>query len=108
MLCQQISNPRGLTLDVPGCPLSEVRDWFCAKKVVRVPNSGLMGKTLGLDKSGPRREVIRLLRWSGTEVILYTIIPCHEGKKNSYHLVCEILVELFKRRKTLIFPLSVT
>ena len=29
-----------------------------------------MGKTLGLDKSGPRREVVRLLR-SGTEVILY-------------------------------------
>ena len=26
---------------------------------------------MGLDKSGPRREVVRLLRWSGTEVILY-------------------------------------
>ena len=30
-----------------------------------------MGKTLGLDKSVPRREVVRLLRWSGTEFILY-------------------------------------
>ena len=30
-----------------------------------------MGKTLGQDKSGPRREVVRLLRWSGAEVILY-------------------------------------
>ena len=27
-------------LDIPGGPLSEVRDWFCAKIVVRVPNSG--------------------------------------------------------------------
>ena len=27
-----------------------------------------MGKTLGLDKSGPRREVVRLLRRSGSEV----------------------------------------
>ena len=33
-----------------------------------------MGKTLGLDRSGRRREVIRLLRWSGTEGILYIII----------------------------------
>ena len=31
-----------------------------------------MGKTLGLVKSGPRREVVRLLRWSGTEVIMYS------------------------------------
>ena len=30
-----------------------------------------MGKTLELDNSGPRREVVRLLRWSGTKVILY-------------------------------------
>ena len=29
-----------------------------------------MGKSLGLEKSGPRREVVRLLRWSGTNVIL--------------------------------------
>ena len=27
------------TFDVPGGLLSEVRDWFCAKKVVQVPNS---------------------------------------------------------------------
>ena len=26
-----------------------------------------MGKTLGLDKSSPRREVVRLSRWSGME-----------------------------------------
>ena len=29
-----------MTLDVPGGPLSEVRDCFFAKKVFRVPNSG--------------------------------------------------------------------
>ena len=31
-----IQEARKIALDVPGGPLSEVRDWFCAKKVVRV------------------------------------------------------------------------
>ena len=35
-----VQKAQNLTLDVPGGPLSEVRDWFCAKKVIRVPNSG--------------------------------------------------------------------
>ena len=39
MLCEWSKRLEILTLDVPGGPLSEVRDWFCAKKV-RVPNSG--------------------------------------------------------------------
>ena len=35
-----IQEARKIDLDVPGGPLSEVEDWFCAKKVVRFPNSG--------------------------------------------------------------------
>ena len=36
MFCQISKRLEKLTLDVPGSPLSEVRDWFCA----RVSNSG--------------------------------------------------------------------
>ena len=72
-MCEcSVSDPVGLkklTLDVPGVPLR-------CKKVIRVRKSevGVLrvnfnGETLGLDKSGPRREVVCLLRWSGGHTV---------------------------------------
>ena len=80
-----VSGPRGSKtwpLMTQVVRLARFETGFVLKKwsesrIAGVVRSGLIlkhyvnGKTLGLDKSGPRREVIRLLRWSGTEVILY-------------------------------------
>ena len=81
MLCQWSKRLENLTLDVPGGPLSEVRDWFCAKKVVRVPNSG----------GGPLRAVFSTGR--DIETITHLEVKCLlflQGSETNYplFLVC--------------------